>query len=61
MLFAIVLALTIGCILARAGLVRALAARWLDRRRGGISAAHGLLLIPVVASCWPRGCGWRRG
>jgi signal transduction histidine kinase len=31
-----------------AGLVRALAARWLDRRRGGISAAHGLLLIPVV-------------
>ncbi len=32
-----------------AGLVRALAARWLDRRRGGISAAHGLLLIPVVA------------
>ena len=49
MLFAIVLALTIGCILARAGLVRALAARWLDRRRGGISAVHGLLLIPVVA------------
>ena len=32
-----------------AGLVRALAARWLDRRRDGISAAHGLLLIPVVA------------
>ena len=31
-----------------AGLVRALAARWLGRRRGGISAAHGLLLIPVV-------------
>jgi hypothetical protein len=31
-----------------AGLVRALAARWLDSRRGGISAAHGLLLIPVV-------------
>jgi len=31
-----------------AGLVRALAARWLDCRRGGISAAHGLLLIPVV-------------
>ena len=31
-----------------AGLVRALAARWLDRRRGGISAACGLLLIPVV-------------
>ena len=82
MLFAIVLALTIGgivFILARkghpvprpaglrgrirargrdlllrrdapdAGLVRALAARWLDRRHGRISAAHGLLLIPVVA------------
>jgi signal transduction histidine kinase len=32
-----------------AGLVRALAARWLDRRRGGISAVHGLLLISVVA------------
>ena len=31
-----------------AGLVRALAAWWRDRRRGGISAAHGLLLIPVV-------------
>jgi signal transduction histidine kinase len=31
-----------------AGLVRALAARWLDRGRGGISALHGLLLIPVV-------------
>ena len=31
-----------------AGLVRALAARWLDRGRGGISAVHGLLLIPVV-------------
>src|SRR5580693_1265088 len=31
-----------------AGLVRALAARWLDRGRGGISAAHALLLIPVV-------------
>ena len=31
------------------GLVRALAARWLGRRRDGISAAHGLLLIPVVA------------
>ena len=30
------------------GLVRALAARWLDRGRGGISVAHGLLLIPVV-------------
>jgi signal transduction histidine kinase len=31
-----------------AGLVGSLAARWLDRRRGGISAAHALLLIPVV-------------
>ena len=31
-----------------AGLVRALAARWQDRGRGGISAVHGLLLIPVV-------------
>jgi len=31
-----------------AGLVGALAARWRDRRRGGISAVHGLLLIPVV-------------
>ncbi|HEY6312517.1 MAG TPA: histidine kinase [Streptosporangiaceae bacterium] len=29
-------------------LVRPLAVRWLDRRRGGISAVHGLLLIPVV-------------
>ncbi len=31
-----------------AELVGSLAARWLDRRRGGISAAQGLLLIPVV-------------
>jgi signal transduction histidine kinase len=31
-----------------AALVRALAARWQDRSRGGISAAHALLLIPVV-------------
>ncbi len=31
-----------------AGLVRTLAARWLDRRRGGISTIHALLLIPVV-------------
>jgi signal transduction histidine kinase len=30
-----------------AGPVRNLAARWLDRRRGGISAAHALLMIPV--------------
>ena len=30
------------------GLVRTLAARWQDRGRGGISAVHGLLLIPVV-------------
>jgi signal transduction histidine kinase len=31
-----------------AELVRALAGRWLDRGRGRISAAHGLLLIPVA-------------
>ncbi|HEV3287414.1 MAG TPA: histidine kinase, partial [Streptosporangiaceae bacterium] len=31
-----------------AGLVRALGARWLDRRRGGISTAQALFLIPVV-------------
>jgi signal transduction histidine kinase len=31
-----------------AGLVRPLAARWLYRRRGGISTAAALLLIPVV-------------
>ena len=31
-----------------AGLVRALAARWLDRGRAGISTVHALLLIPVV-------------
>ncbi len=31
-----------------AGLVRALAARWLATGRGGISAVHALLLIPVV-------------
>ena len=30
-------------------LVGSLAARWLDRRRGGISAVQALLLIPVVA------------
>ena len=32
-----------------AGLVRALIARWLDPRRGGVSARQGLLLIPVTA------------
>jgi signal transduction histidine kinase len=32
-----------------AGLIRALAARWLDSRRGGVSAPYALLLIPVVA------------
>ena len=32
-----------------AGLVRALIARWLDPRRGGISSGQGLLLIPVTA------------
>ena len=31
-----------------AGLVRALAARWLDRGRGGISTVQALLLIPLV-------------
>ncbi len=31
-----------------AGLVRGLAARWLDRCRGGITVAHALLLIPVA-------------
>ena len=31
-----------------AGLLKALAARWLDRRRGGITVVHALLLIPVV-------------
>jgi hypothetical protein len=30
------------------GPVRTLAARWLDPGRGGISAVHGLLLIPVA-------------
>jgi len=58
MLVAIVLALTIGSIAVGLWLLRldgpgarpvtALAARWLDRRRGGISAAHALLLIPVA-------------
>jgi signal transduction histidine kinase len=42
------------CLLLRldappAGLVRALAARWIVRRRAGISAGHALLLILVVA------------
>ena len=32
-----------------AGLVRTLIARWLDPRRGGVSARQGLLLIPVTA------------
>jgi signal transduction histidine kinase len=32
-----------------AGPVRALIARWLDPRRGGVSARQGLLLIPVTA------------
>ena len=31
-----------------AELVGSLTARWLDRRRGGISAVYGLVLIPVV-------------
>src|SRR5690242_16490737 len=32
-----------------AGLIRALIARWLDPRRGGVSPRQGLLLIPVTA------------
>jgi signal transduction histidine kinase len=32
-----------------AGLLRALIARWRDPGRGGITSAHGLLLIPVTA------------
>ena len=32
-----------------AGQVRALIARWLDPRRGGVSSRQGLLLIPVTA------------
>jgi signal transduction histidine kinase len=32
-----------------AGLVRVLAGRWLDPRRGGVSPRQGLLLIPVIA------------
>jgi signal transduction histidine kinase len=32
-----------------AGPVRALIARWLDPRRGGVSARQGLLLVPVTA------------
>jgi hypothetical protein len=41
-----------------ARLVRALAARGLDGRRGGISVAHALLLIPVVAlAMWLLGPG----
>ena len=37
-----------GLLLPGAGLVRALAARWLDGGRGGISGVQALLLIPVV-------------
>jgi signal transduction histidine kinase len=41
-----------------AGLVSALAARWLSRRRGGITAGHALLLILVVAlTMWLLGPG----
>ena len=47
-LFAVGLWLLVRLDAPGAGLVRALAARWLDRGRGGISAAHALLLIPVV-------------
>ena len=47
-LFAVGLWLLLRLDAPGAGLVRALAARWLDRGRGGISAVHALLLIPVV-------------
>jgi len=47
-LFAVGLWLLLRLDAPGAGLVRALGTGWLDRRRGGISAAHGLLLIPVV-------------
>ena len=47
-LFVVGLSLLLRLDAPAAGLVRALAARWLDRRRGGISLAHALLLIPVV-------------
>jgi signal transduction histidine kinase len=48
-LFVVGLALLLLPDARSARLVRALAARWLDRRSGGLSAVDGLLLIPVVA------------
>ncbi|HWN62253.1 MAG TPA: histidine kinase, partial [Streptosporangiaceae bacterium] len=48
LLFAVGLWLLLRLDAPGAGLVRALAARWLDSGRGGISAAQALLLIPVV-------------
>src|SRR5580658_4569454 len=47
-LFAVGLWLLLRLDAPGAGLFRALAARWLDRRRGGISAAQALLLVPVA-------------
>jgi signal transduction histidine kinase len=47
-LFAVGLWLLLRLDAPGAGLVRALAARWLDRGRGGISGPQALLLIPVV-------------
>ncbi|MGH3189768.1 MAG: histidine kinase [Streptosporangiaceae bacterium] len=48
-LFAVGLWLLLRLNAPGAGLVRALAARWRDSGRGGISARQALLLIPVVA------------
>jgi signal transduction histidine kinase len=48
-LFAVGLWLLLRVDAPGAGLVRALAAWWLDRRGGGITVVHALLLIPVVA------------
>jgi signal transduction histidine kinase len=47
-LFVVGLALLLRLDAPPAGLVRAPAGRWLGRRRGGISAVHALLLIPVA-------------
>jgi signal transduction histidine kinase len=49
LLFALGLWLLVRVRAPGAGLVRALAVRWLDPRRGGISSWPGLLLLPVVA------------
>jgi signal transduction histidine kinase len=48
LLFAVGLWLLLQLDAPGARLVRTLATRWLDSGRGGISAVHGLLLIPVV-------------